>query len=75
MVSANAPAWSQDGERLASGGDDARLTIWDSKQADELVSFAHPTPVVALAWSGHNGLIATAGGAAWPVVHIWPQAI
>jgi len=64
--------WSPDGLQLASGGNDNKLMVWDSKTSSSIfqnspaqVYSAHIAAVKALAWSPHQrGLLASGGGTA-----------
>ncbi|MEV0568041.1 pentapeptide repeat-containing protein [Dactylosporangium sp. NPDC050588] len=60
--SANAVAWSPDGTRLATGGDD-RVRIWDAETgAEQLHITGHTGSVEAVAWSPDGTRLATADG-------------
>lgn len=63
------PQWSPAGQKLASGGNDGAVAVWDRRAAaagPELhISGAHRAAVRALAWSPHQeGLLASGGGTA-----------
>ena len=55
-------AWSPDARFLATGGDDGMLAIWLAKSQTLLFKVAHDAPLLALAWSADNKLVATASG-------------
>ena len=66
----NAVAFLGDG-RIATSGDDARISIWTSgEQAPRLVHEGHQAPVVGLAVSGDGKLLASAS---WDhTARLWP---
>ena len=56
-------AWSPDARFLATGGDDGMLAIWYLAQSQTpLFKVTHDAPLLALAWSADNKLVATASG-------------
>lgn len=56
-------AWSADGARLASAGDDGRLRIWDAGSGACLrVLDGHEAGVKSCAWSADGSRLASAGG-------------
>ena len=65
MPMITAIAWSPDGTRIASGGSDGSLHIWEVQRAlplRTLVDLNEASPVRALAWNG-NTLTALCGEA------------
>lgn len=47
-----AVAWSPDGKRIASGGDDSTVQVWDASRGGLLLTYSgHTTGVRQLAWS------------------------
>jgi WD40 repeat protein len=64
-------AWSPDGTRIASGGWDRLVRIWDAGMGQQLAPYGeHNTLVTALDWSPDGGRIAS--GDRDGMVHIWP---
>jgi cell division cycle 20-like protein 1 (cofactor of APC complex) len=65
--------WSYDGTQLASGGNDNKLLLWDSRNSAPLARFAdHVAAVKAIAWSPHQrGLLASGGGTADRCIRFW----
>eukprot|EP00980_Cylindrotheca_fusiformis_P005206 scaffold1118_cov135-Cylindrotheca_fusiformis.AAC.4 len=71
-------AWSNDGEILASGGNDNLLCLWDAASSATNTSGPrfqltdHQAAVKALAWSPHERhLLATGGGTADRSIKFW----
>jgi WD40 repeat protein len=54
-------AWSPGGGRLAAGGQDGRVTLWD-RSGRTVESVDLPGWVVALAWSSDGAFLGAAGG-------------
>jgi len=70
--------WSNDGEVLASGGNDNLLCLWDTAQTNvnnagpRFQLTDHQAAVKALAWSPHEPhLLATGGGTADRCIKFW----
>jgi WD40 repeat protein len=55
-------AWNHDEqqERLASGGIDGNVRIWDVKARRELASYEGGAPIISVAWSPDGQLVASA---------------
>ncbi|KAL3920628.1 MAG: hypothetical protein SGILL_003166, partial [Bacillariaceae sp.] len=70
-------AWSNDGEVLASGGNDNLLCLWDASSSStrpepRCKMTDHQAAVKALAWSPHERrLLATGGGTADRCIKFW----
>ena len=48
----NSVTWSPDGKRLASGGQDNLIKVWDLATRSEVLTIrGHSNPVHAVAWS------------------------
>ena len=72
--------WSNDGEILASGGNDNLLCLWDASNSSSMSTRLEPrfkmtdhqAAVKALAWSPHErNLLATGGGTADRCIKFW----
>lgn len=51
--------WNPDGNRLASGGNDNKLLVWDKSRGYDTPLFQlnqHTAAVKAIAWSPYNGM-------------------
>jgi WD40 repeat protein len=67
-------AWSQDGTRIASGGEDKTVKVWDMSIGESLLTYrGHaPNDVRAVAWSRDGQRIASGG---WDkTVQVWDVA-
>jgi len=57
-----AAAWSLDGKRFASGGEDGMVRMWDVKKAEQLHECAgHKGLITCLEWSADGKQLASAG--------------
>ncbi|EON69444.1 hypothetical protein W97_08704 [Coniosporium apollinis CBS 100218] len=66
--------WRADGARLATGGNDNLVSIWDARKLDapQHRKTNHNAAVKALAWCPwRNNLLATGGGSADGKIHFW----
>lgn len=65
--------WSYDNQQLASGGNDNKLLIWDSRSSSPQMKFSeHSAAVKAIAWSPHQrGVLASGGGTADRCIRFW----
>lgn len=65
--------WSFDGYSLASGGNDNKLMIWNTRSTAPISKFSqHCAAVKGLAWSPHNhGVLASGGGSADRTIKFW----
>lgn len=65
-------AWSPDGTRCASVGEDATCRIWDAASGAELQKLTHSDPLWWVQWSGDGTKIAT--GSSFSVISVWDVA-
>ncbi|GMM29915.1 Cdh1 protein [Martiniozyma asiatica (nom. inval.)] len=65
--------WNIDENKLASGGNDNKLFVWDGLSSDPLYKFTeHEAAVKAISWSPHQrGVLASGGGTADRRIKIW----
>lgn len=65
--------WDEGGTRLASGGNDNKLYVWESVTDKVLCKFEeHSAAVKAIGWSPHDrGLLASGGGTADKTIKFW----
>ena len=69
-ISIKTLAWSPDGKRIASGGDDKRIHVWDALTGGNIVVYyAHTDIINALTWSPGGTHIASASDD--KTVHVW----
>jgi WD40 repeat protein len=70
---ASALAWSPDGRRLASGGFDNTLRVWDADTAREIRTVPAPWGILAVSWSPDGRRLASAN---WSdkTVGVWDPA-
>src|SRR5258708_405363 len=65
-------AWSPDGSRLASGGDDVTVQVWEVSTGRLLYTYReHTDSVIAVAWSPDGRYLASGGAPTDGTVHIW----
>jgi WD40 repeat protein len=62
-------AWSPDGKRCASVGDDATCRIWDAASGTELLKLTHSDPLWWVQWSGDGTKVAT--GSSFSAISVW----
>ncbi|TMC15570.1 MAG: hypothetical protein E6J34_21795 [Chloroflexi bacterium] len=66
-------AWSPDGRRIASGGTDTTIRIWDATIGKTLLTLrGHTSCVEAVVWSPDGRLLASASDD--QTVHVWEAA-
>ncbi|KAK9464641.1 WD40-repeat-containing domain protein [Lipomyces arxii] len=65
--------WSYEDDKLASGGNDNKLFVWNSTSDSPLLKFTeHVAAVKAIAWSPHQrGILASGGGTADQRIKFW----
>lgn len=65
--------WNVEVNKLASGGNDNKLIIWDGLNTKPLHQFTdHTAAVKAIAWSPHQrGILASGGGTADKTIKTW----
>ncbi|KAK9318454.1 WD40-repeat-containing domain protein [Lipomyces starkeyi] len=65
--------WSYEDDKLASGGNDNKLFVWNISGESPLLKFTeHVAAVKAIAWSPHQrGILASGGGTADQRIKFW----
>ncbi|KAG7724155.1 hypothetical protein KL948_005366 [Ogataea haglerorum] len=65
--------WNIEENKLASGGNDNKLLVWEGMNEEPLFRFTeHQAAVKAIAWSPHQrGILASGGGTADRRIKIW----
>lgn len=65
--------WSPDHQHLASGGNDNKLFVWNTRSVGPVQTYSeHLAAVKAIAWSPHqHGLLASGGGTADRRIRFW----
>lgn len=65
--------WNIEENKLASGGNDNKLFVWDGLNNEPLYKFnEHQAAIKAIAWSPHQrGILASGGGTADRRIKIW----
>lgn len=65
--------WNVEENKLASGGNDNQLIVWDGLNPKPLYQFTdHTAAVKAIAWSPHQrGILASGGGTADKTIKTW----
>ena len=71
--SVNSIAWSPGGDKLASGGNDATVRVWDPVEGQELLQLVgHTEPVNSVAWSPDGKQLAS--GSNDRTIRLWDIA-
>jgi len=69
-ASVNTVAWSPDGTRIASGGDDGSVQVWEASTGKNIFIYrVHTGKVNAVAWSPDGKSIAS--GSSDMTVQVW----
>lgn len=64
--------WNVEENKLASGGNDNKLYVWDGMNEQPLHKFEHNAALKAIAWSPHQrGVLASGGGTTDRRIKIW----
>lgn len=64
--------WNVEENKLASGGNDNKLYVWDGLNESPLHKFEHNAAIKAISWSPHQrGILASGGGSSDRRIKIW----
>jgi len=64
--------WNVEENKLASGGNDNKLYVWDGLNDTPLHKFEHNAAIKAISWSPHQrGILASGGGTSDRRIKIW----
>lgn len=64
--------WNVEENKLASGGNDNKLYVWDGLNDNPLYKFEHNAAIKAISWSPHQrGILASGGGTSDRRIKIW----
>lgn len=64
--------WNVEENKLASGGNDNKLFVWDGLNTQPLHKFEHNAAIKAISWSPHQrGILASGGGTSDRCIKIW----
>ena len=65
-------AWSPNGRRLASGGVDGTVRVWNVATGEELYQFQAPSEVLTLSWSSDGKYLVAGGRYTMPMLwRVW----
>jgi WD40 repeat protein len=65
-------AWSPDGQRIASGGMDRAVQVWDAQTGNVICTYReHTSNIIGVAWSPDGKHLASAGSYHDATVRVW----